>query len=196
MGDMLTLIEKAQRTFDQEEMQRQQDRLNKGEFTLDDFRNQMNQARRLGSFGKLLSLIPGMGQVTKLLGSMNLDADAEMDKFGGIIDSMTPEERRNPRIIEVSRRNRIAQGAGVQPHQVNELIKSFLPMQEMMKSMSTMSIAERMRTMNNLTKNLQNNPLSGNFTLPKKGTGKRLTTAEKAKAKKQREKELKKKKKK
>ncbi|MDR1491837.1 MAG: signal recognition particle protein [Planctomycetaceae bacterium] len=196
MGDMLTLIEQAQQKLDKDELKRQQERLEKGEFTLDDFRKQMLQARKLGTFGKLLSFMPGMGQVAKLMGSMNLDADQEMKKFGGIIDSMTLAERRNPRMIDQSRRTRIANGAGVQPSHVNELVKSFLPLAEMMKSMSGMGLQERIRTVSNLTKGLQSNPLGGSLALPKKGTGKRLSSADKAKAKKQREKELRKKRKK
>ncbi|MCL2347832.1 MAG: signal recognition particle protein [Planctomycetaceae bacterium] len=195
MGDMLTLIEQAQQKLDQEELKRQQERLEKGEFTLDDFRKQMAQASRLGSFGKLLGLIPGMGQMSKMMGSMNVDADGEMKKVGGIIDSMTREERRNPKVIDTSRRRRIAAGAGVEPHQVNELIKAFQPMADMMKSMAGMGIRDRMKAMGDLTKGLQSNPLGG-VAVPKKGTGKRLSSEDKAKAKKQREKELKKKKKK
>ena len=194
MGDMLSLIEQAQQKLDQDELKRQQERLEKGEFTLDDFRKQMMQAKRLGSFSKLLGLIPGMGQISKMMGDTNVDADDEMRKLGGIIDSMTKEERRNPKIIDQARRERIAKGAGVQPHQINELVKSFLPMADMMKSMAGMGMRDRMKMMSGMTQSLQNNPM-GMMAAPKKGTGKRLTTADKAKAKKLREKELKEKKK-
>jgi len=194
MGDMLTLIEQAQQKLDQEELKRQQERLEKGEFTLDDFRKQMSQAKRLGSMGKLLSFIPGMGQLGKMMGSMNVDADEEMKRVGGIIDSMTQEERRNPKVIDQSRRRRIAAGAGVEPHQVNDLIKSFLPMAEMMKNMATMGMGERMRATQEMMANFQKNPMGG-FNAAKKGTGKRLSNKEKTDAKKQREKEKKKKKK-
>ena len=195
MGDMLTLIEQAQQKFDQDELKRQQEQFEKGEFTLDDFRKQMLQTKQLGSIGKLMGFIPGMGQITKMMGNMDVDADNEMRKLGGIIDSMTLAERRNPKIIEHDRRERIAKGAGVQPHQVSELIKMFQPMAEMMKSMAGMGLRERMKAMSNLTQGLQNNPM-GMVSAPKKGTGKRLSSADKAKAKKEREKELKKKRKK
>ena len=195
MGDMLSLIEQAQQKFDQEELQRQQARLEKGEFTLDDFRKQMSQVKRLGSIGKLMSLIPGMGNITKMMGDMNVDGDDQMKTLGGIIDSMTPAERRNPKIIDHDRRERIAKGAGVAPHQISELIKMFLPMAEMMKSMAGMGMRDRMKAMSNLTQSVQKNPM-GMPAIPKKGTGKRLSNAEKAQAKKLREKELKKKRKK
>jgi signal recognition particle subunit SRP54 len=188
MGDMLTLIEQATEKLDQEALAQQEERLRKGEFTLDDFRSQMGQANRLGSFSKLLSFIPGMGQMTQMMDGMGTDADAEMRVLGGIIDSMTPEEKRNPKIIDNSRRRRIAAGAGVQPQQVNDLIKSFTPMAEMMKSMSSMNMKDRMTAMRQLTQTMQNNPMGGIKTV-KGNTGKRLTAKEKADAKKKRDKE-------
>ncbi len=195
MGDMLSLIEQATEKLDKEALEKQQERLAKGEFTLDDFRNQMGQAKRLGSFSKVLGLIPGMGQITKMMGSMNVDADDEMRRVGGIIDSMTAEEKRNPKVIDQSRRRRIAAGAGVQPNQVSDLIKAFLPMAEMMKSMSSMNMRDRMGAMQQLTQMMSNNPTAG-IQQVKKGTGKRLTTKEKEEARKKREKEKKKKEKK
>lgn len=194
MGDMLTLIEQAQQKLDQDELKRQQERLEKGEFTLDDFRRQMSQAKRLGSMGKLLSFIPGMGQIGKMMGSMNVDADEEMKRVGGIIDSMTAAEKKNPKIIDQARRRRIAAGAGVEPHQVNDLIKSFLPMAEMMKNMASMSAGGKIRAAQEMMQNFQKNPMGG-LNAAKKGTGKRLSAKDKAKAQKQRAKEKKKKKK-
>ncbi len=188
MGDMLSFIEQAQQKFDQEELAKTQARLEKGEFTLDDFRKQMSQLKRLGSVSKLLSFIPGMGGIGKMMGEMDVDADDQMRKFGGIIDSMTLEERRNPKAIDQSRRRRIAAGAGVEPHQISELVKTFLPMAEMMKSMSSMSTRDRMKAMQGLTQNVQQNPY-GTMQTQKVGTGKRLTAKEKAAAKKDREKE-------
>jgi len=188
MGDMLTLIEQASEKLDQEALAQQEERLRKGEFTLDDFRSQMGQASRLGSFSKLLSFIPGMGQMNQMMGDMDVDADEQMRVVGGIIDSMTAEEKRNPKIIDNSRRRRIAMGAGVQPQQVNDLIKSFTPMADMMKAMSSMNMKDRMSAMRQVTQMMQNNPMGG--IKPVKGnTGKRLTAKEKADARKQREKE-------
>ncbi|MDR1964540.1 MAG: signal recognition particle protein [Planctomycetaceae bacterium] len=191
MGDMLTLIEQAREKLDKEAIEKQQERLMKGEFTLDDFRSQMGQAKRLGSFSKLLSFIPGMGQFGKMMGDMNVDADGEMRRVGGIIDSMTPEEKRNPKIIDNSRRRRIAAGSGAQPQQISDLVKSFLPMAEMMKSMSSMNPRDRMAAVQQMTQAMSKNPTAG-ITPPKKGTGKRLTPQEKNEARKKREKEKKK----
>jgi signal recognition particle subunit SRP54 len=188
MGDMMTLIEQATEKLDQEALAKQEERLRKGEFTLDDFRIQMGQASRMGSFSKLLSFIPGMGQVKQMMEDEDVDADGQMKTVGGIIDSMTPEEKRNPKIIDNSRRRRIAAGAGVQPQQVNDLIKSFTPMAEMMKAMASGSMKERMSMMRQVTQMMQNNP-TGNIKAVKGNTGKRLTAKEKEEARKKREKE-------
>ena len=188
MGDVLTLIEQAAEKLDKEALAKQEERLRQGEFTLDDFRSQMGQAKRLGSFSKLLSFIPGMGQINQMMGEMDVDADSEMKVVGGIIDSMTPAEKRNPKIIDNSRRRRIAAGAGVQPQQVNDLIKSFTPMAEMMKAMAAGSMKDRMAGMQQMMRQMQSNP-TGNVKPVKGNTGKRLTAKEKADARKKREKD-------
>ncbi len=190
MGDMLTFIEQAQQKLDQEELAKAQANLEKGIFTLDDFRNQMGQAKRFGSLSKIMSLVPGMGHIGKMMGEMNVDADDELRRISGIIDSMTTAERRDPTIINPSRRRRIAAGAGVPPHQISELVKSFLPMAEMMKAMSSgkMSMRDRMKMMQGMTQQMQQNP-TGAIQAAKIGTGKRLTPKERAAAKKDREKE-------
>lgn len=192
MGDMMTLIEKAQQEFDQDEMQRQQERMQKGEFTLDDFLRMMSQTRRLGSIGKILSFLPGMDGLKGMLG--NVDADKEMNRVGGIIHSMTPEERRNPKIIDLSRRRRIAAGSGVEPNQVNDLIKQFNGMADMMKQMSGKGAAGRVGAMQDMMRQMQQNPANPNLGRTKGDTGKRLTAAEKAAQRKKREKMKKKKK--
>jgi len=188
MGDMLTLIEHASEKLDQEALAKQEARLRKGEFTLDDFRAQMGQASRMGSFSKLLSFIPGMGNVQQMMDDSDVDADEQMRTAGGIIDSMTAEEKRNPKIIDNSRRRRIAAGAGVLPQQVNDLIKSFTPMAEMMKAMASGNMKERMSMMRQMTQMMQNNP-TGDIKVAKGNTGKRLTAKEKADARKKREKD-------
>jgi signal recognition particle subunit SRP54 len=188
MGDVLTLVEQAQEKFDQEEMVRQEERLRKGQFTLDDFRRMMHQANRLGPLGKVMKLIPGMGELTKLMGDS--DHEGEMRRLGGMIDAMTPDERRNPsRLIDQSRRRRIAAGAGVEPAEVNALVKQFDAMADMMKAMTSMGPMDRMRKLNELQRGIANNPM-GTLTRQKAGTGKRLTTQEKARMKKEREKEM------
>ncbi len=195
MGDVLSLIEQASEKLDKEALEKQQKRLEKGEFTLDDFRNLTAQTKRLGSFSKIMGMIPGFGQFGKMMESAKIDADDEMRRVGGIIDSMTKAERKNPRIIDQTRRQRIATGAGVPPRQVSELVKNFLPMADMMKNFSTMNLRERMAAMQQMQQSLSN-PAAGLGGMPqtqKVGTGKRLTSKEKAAAKKKREKEKKRK---
>lgn len=188
MGDIVGLVEQAQREFDQEEMQRQEERLQKGEFTLDDFRKQMQQITKLGPMGKVLKKLPGMGGMSDVLDGADVEQD--MRRLFGIIDSMTADERRNPtRVIDQSRRRRIADGAGVAPNEVNDLIKQFDGMAAMMKQMAGKGIRERMRMAKELQNQAMANP-SGQLTKKKIGTGKRLTSKEKAKIKKQREKEI------
>ena len=187
MGDILTLVEQAHRKFDQEEMVKQQERLSKGVFTLEDFRHMLDQTKRMGPLDKIMGLIPGMGDMTKMMG--DVDAAGEMRRLGGIVDSMTPEERRNPtRLIDQSRRRRIAAGAGVEAHEVNKLVKEFEGMADMMKRMSGLGIRGRLQAAQQLSQTLMKNP---NAVLGKQkvGTGKRLTSQEKAKQKKLRERE-------
>src|SRR6476661_2577968 len=147
MGDVLTLVEQAQEKFDQDEMRRQEELLRKGEITLDTFRDMMRQVRRLGPLQKVLGMIPGMGGMKDLMNNFD---ESEIERFFGMIDSMTPDERRNPRVIDQSRRRRIAAGSGVEPHEVNELVKSFDGMASMMKEMSGMGMRDRMKKMQQL----------------------------------------------
>jgi len=187
MGDVLTLVEQAQQKFDQEEMAKQQARLRKGEFTLDDFKKMLSQTRKLGPLNKVLGMIPGLGSMSDMLGE--LDAEKDMNRLSGIINSMTPEERRNPsKTIDQSRRRRIAAGAGVEPHEVNELVKQFDGMADLMRRVSGMGLRDRMKTMQQLAKGGLLDP-GGRLSKQKKGTGKRLSPQERARLKKQREKE-------
>ncbi len=189
-GDLLSLVEKAQQEFDQDEMLRQEERLRKGEFTLEDFRQQLSQMTRLGPLQKVMGLIPGMGKLTEAMG--DVDPEEDMKRLFGIIDSMTPEERRSPKVIDQSRRRRIAAGAGVEPHEVNELVKQFDAMAQIMTSMAGKGMKERMQMVRQLQSGMVNG--AGSLARQKVGTGKRLSNAEKAKLKKQREKELRKRK--
>jgi signal recognition particle subunit SRP54 len=187
MGDIRSLVEQAQDKFDQDELRQQEEKLREGEFTLDDFKKMIGQTSKMGPLNKIIGLIPGMGGVTSMLG--DLDADGSMKRLVGIINAMTPAERRQPRrTIDQSRRRRIAEGAGVQPHEVNELVKQFEPMADLMKKMSKMGMMERMKAMNQLTQGGLMNP-GATLAKQKVGTGKRLTPAEKAKLRKEREKE-------
>jgi signal recognition particle subunit SRP54 len=191
-GDILTLVEKAQREFDQEEMLAQEERLKKGEFTLDDFRKQMSQISRLGPLQKVMGMIPGMGALMNQVEDM--DAEGDMKRLLGIIDSMTPEEKRNPlKTIDQGRRRRIAAGAGVEPHAVNDLVKQFGAMSQVMTSMAGKGMRDRMKMVRELQAGAMVNP-DGAMARKKLGGGKRLSNEEKAKLKKQREKELRKRK--
>jgi len=191
MGDIVSLFEQARQKFDQEELQKQQERLRQGEFTLDDFKKMLLQTTRLGPLQKVLSLIPGMGAMQQMMEAMGqTDLEGDLRRVVGIIDSMTLEERRDPSLIDQSRRRRIAAGAGVQPHEVNEVVKQFEPIARIMRQLSGMGMIARMRKMQELTRSGLFDP-TGRIRKEKIGTGKRLTTEEKKRLKKLREKEAK-----
>ncbi|MUH59548.1 signal recognition particle protein [Bifidobacterium canis] len=133
MGDILTLIEQAQREFDEEETRKAAEKMSQGEFGLDDFMAQLQQVRKLGSMKSLLGMIPGMAQHRKELEQFD---EREIDRTEAIIRSMTPEERRNPKIIDGSRRARIAAGSGVTVSAVNALLQRFEQASKMMKRMA------------------------------------------------------------
>ena len=134
MGDVLTLIEKAEATVDEEKALEMQQKLRKASFTFDDFLEQMEQVKKMGGLADMLSMIPGLGNQLK---GADLD-DSMMDRTASIIYSMTKEERATPEIINPSRRKRIADGAGVPISEVNKLCKQFQNQKKMMKQMSGM----------------------------------------------------------
>lgn len=132
MGDMMSLIEKAQSEMDQEEAQRAGQRLVSGEFDLEDFLSQMQQMKRLGPIGKLIEMVPGMN---KMAGDVDLsNAEKDMKRIEAIIQSMTTEERRKPKLLKASRKRRIAGGSGTSVQEVNMLLRQFQDMQQMMKT--------------------------------------------------------------
>jgi signal recognition particle subunit SRP54 len=134
MGDVLTAIEKAQEVMDQEQAMKVGQKLVKGEFDLEDFRDQLQQIKKMGSISQLLDMIPGM---SKMAGGMSPDVtDQQMKVIEAIIDSMTREERRHPRIVNASRKRRIARGSGTTVMEVNDLLSQFRQMQRMMKQLS------------------------------------------------------------
>jgi len=135
MGDMLTLIEQAEKTFDQEQALKAAQKLSGegGEFTLDDFLEQMQQVRKLGSLSKIMGMLPGMGQFRDQL--ENFD-DREIDRIQAIIHSMTPAERDNPKMIDGSRRARIAKGSGRTVSDVNQLVDRFFEARKMMQQLA------------------------------------------------------------
>lgn len=150
-GDVATLLETAQRVLDEDEMLRQQERMLKGKFGLDDFLKAMHQIKRMGSMKSLLKMIPGMGQISQVLDSVEgADPDKDVRRLEAMIQSMTVEERRNPDRIDRSRRTRIAQGSGTQPNDVGDLIKQFKMMSGMMQQMAGMGNKERMSKVQDL----------------------------------------------
>jgi signal recognition particle subunit SRP54 len=149
MGDVMTLIERAQSEMDQEEATKAGMRLMSGEFNLEDFLSQMQQIKKLGPIGKLMEMIPGMNQMAQ---DVDLTmADSELKRIEAIIYSMTPEERRNPKVLKASRKRRVAAGSGTTVQDVNALLKQFKEMQRMMKQMQS---GRGGRGLGNLTKML------------------------------------------
>ncbi|WP_442482366.1 signal recognition particle protein [Aeoliella sp. SH292] len=189
-GDILTLFETAQKEFDQEQMLAQEEKLKRGEFTLDDFRKQMAMIAKPGLMQKMLGMMPGMGQMRD---AMNQFDEGEMKGLFGIIDSMTAAEKSNTKLIDQSRRRRIAAGAGCEPHQVGELIKQYEAMAGVMTAMAGKGIRERMKMMGDLQSGLAQ---GGTLGKQKQNTGKRLSTSDKKNARKAREAALRKRKRK
>ncbi len=138
MGDVLSLIEKAQEAVDVDQAKKMAEAMKKNEFTLDMFLEQMKQVKKLGSLESILSMIPGMGKFAKQLEGVDLDGK-EVRRLEAIITSMTPKERRDPRIINGSRRQRIAKGCGQRVQDVNRLLKQFEESKKLMKTMQGMN---------------------------------------------------------
>jgi signal recognition particle subunit SRP54 len=133
MGDVLTLIEQAEKAFDADQAERMAAKVSKGEdFTLDDFLEQMQAVKKMGSLGKILGMLPGMGEMKAQLDQVD---DRELDRVAAIIQSMTPQERNDPKILNGSRRSRIAKGSGATVADVNSLVERFASAQKMMKQM-------------------------------------------------------------
>jgi signal recognition particle subunit SRP54 len=134
MGDVLSLVEKAQMAFDEDESNRINKQIRQNNFNLDDFYSQLQQIKKMGNIKDLMGMIPGMGKAVK-------DVDIDNDSFKpieAIIQSMTPKERQKPEILEVSRKKRIASGSGTSVQQINNLLKQFDDMRKMMKTMNKM----------------------------------------------------------
>jgi signal recognition particle subunit SRP54 len=139
MGDMLTLIEQAQKTFDQAEAEKMAEKLSGGlqNFTLEDFLEQLMAVRRMGPIGNLLGMMPGMGQMKEAISQVD---DKDLDRTAAIIRSMTPAERENPKIINGSRRLRIANGSGVRVNDVNQLVDRFFEARKMLGQLGGMGL--------------------------------------------------------
>lgn len=134
MGDITTLVERAQAQFDEEEAKKLEKKIRKNQFDFDDFKSQLQQIKKMGNIKDLLSMVPGVGKAIR-------DIDISDDAFKGveaIIDSMTPYERKNPQVIKGSRKSRIAKGSGKKPEEISQFFKQFDQMRKMMKKMNKM----------------------------------------------------------
>jgi signal recognition particle subunit SRP54 len=153
MGDVLTLIEKAQSAFDEKESVRLQEKFRKNEFTLDDFKNQLQQIKKMGSLESIMGLIPGMGKMMKQMQGTQ-PSDKELKRIEAIIDSMTRAERSNHSILNGSRRLRIANGSGTTVQEVNQLLKRFSEAQRVVKQLQKLGTKGVMRGMGKMGKGM------------------------------------------
>ena len=189
LGDILALVDTARQVVTEEQQRELEERIRAGEFTLDDFKNQLEAIAKPGLMKKLVGLMPGMGELASMMG----DADHEMDarRLIGIINSMTHDERRNPKLIDPSRRNRIARGSGVQTQEISQLVKQYEFVSPLMKAMAGKGMGGRMQALRELQQSGALDPgNSGRLPKMKGSTGKRLSAKEKSDLRKQRDKEM------
>jgi signal recognition particle subunit SRP54 len=184
-GDLAGLVDIAQRAFNEEAQKRAQEAIEKGQFTFDTFKDMLMQFQQPGLMMRMLQMM-GVGKELKEM-LEGEDTEGGMRRFIGIINSMTPAERKNPKLIDPSRRNRIARGAGVQAHEVSGLVKQFDMMAPMFKQMSSMGMGDRMKFAQQMQRSGMLNP-GAQFRMKKGDTGKRLTADERRKNQKLREK--------
>jgi signal recognition particle subunit SRP54 len=165
MGDVLSLIEKAEAALDEGEAEKLEEKLRKNQFTLDDFRSQLKTIKRMGPLQSVLGMIPGMSQIKEL--AENKPDEKQLGRVEAIISSMTPEERENDSIINGSRRKRIAAGSGTSVEEVNRLLKQFTEMRRVIKMIGQGGI--------NATRHMKNLPklAPGTQGFPQGGTGKK-----------------------
>ena len=143
MGDVVSLVERAQEQFDEEQARKLKKRLMKNEFNFNDFRDQINQVKKMGNLKDVASMIPGMG---KMLKNIDIPDDA-FKQTEAIIDSMTPAERESPEIINARRRERIAKGSGTSLAEVNRLLKQFEDTRRMMRTVAGGGLQKQMQRM-------------------------------------------------
>ena len=137
MGDVLSLIERAEAAIDQEDAERLEEKIRANEFTLEDFRDQLKTIRKMGPLEQIIGMLPGMGSIKAL--AENKPDEKQITRVEAIINSMTPDERRKQHIISGSRRKRIAKGSGTSVEEVNRLLKQFVQMQKMLKQLGGMA---------------------------------------------------------
>ena len=136
MGDMLTLVEKAQTTFDQQEAVKLEEKIRRATFDLEDFLGQLQQLKKMGPLSQVMEMIPGLSGLRGKMGAQEVDEN-DLGRIEAVIHSMTPEERRRPEIIGGSRRRRIARGSGTKPQDVNQLLNQFRQVQKLMRQMTS-----------------------------------------------------------
>lgn len=189
MGDIVAVAQEAHRIIDDKEREQLEARMASGQFTLEDFRGVLEKIAKPGLMQKMMGLMPGMGEISKMMAGA--DSDGEMRKMLGIIDSMTPTERRNPKTIDTLRRNRISRGAGVAPSLVSGLIKQFSIMAPMMQAMASGGGRDRAQMLQQMQQSMLGDPTMGGIKT-KKSTGSRLSTKDKQRMQKERERQLRK----
>jgi signal recognition particle subunit SRP54 len=181
-GDIMSLVGKVaevQAKLTEEERLEQQRKLEKGDFTLDDFRKQFEQMKQMGPMKELLGSMPGMSEMIP----EGEEPETAFQRIQGIIDSMTKEERRNPDVIDINRRRRIAAGSGTEPHEIKQFLTQFVQVREIMRKMAQMSIWERIKMVTGMSK--QGAFMPGAKVFNKKGdTGHRKSPKERAKERK------------
>jgi signal recognition particle subunit SRP54 len=165
----------VQSQLSQEEIEKQQAKLAKGDFTLDDFRKQFVQMQQMGGMKELIGQMPGMGDMIP----EGEDPEVAMRRIQGMIDSMTKEERRNPDVIDMSRRRRIAAGSGAEPHEIKQFLGQFDQVRTLMRQMASMSIFQRLKMVTGLSKMGMFQP-GAQMKGPKIGTGHRKSAKERA----------------
>jgi signal recognition particle subunit SRP54 len=139
MGDVLSLIEKAEEAVSAEDAEKLERKLRLDEFTLEDFRDQLRTIKKMGPLEQILGMLPGMGNIKELAANREKIDDKQLDRVEAIINSMTPHERRNHQLISGSRRKRIAKGSGTSVEEINRLLKQFVQMKKMLKQMGGMA---------------------------------------------------------
>ncbi len=150
MGDIIGLVTEAQQKVDADEAARLAAKMEKGQFTLDDFMAQMTQIKKLGPIGKVMGMIPGMGELTKQVNMNDGDVEKQMVHMRAIYDSMTHQERKKPDLLDSGRRRCVAAGAGVPLNEVGQMIKQFEGARDMMRAVGGMGMMGKMKLMKNL----------------------------------------------
>jgi signal recognition particle subunit SRP54 len=139
MGDVLSLIEKAEEAVSQEDAEKLERKIRQNDFTLEDFRDQLRTIKKMGPIEQIIGMLPGMGNLKELAATREKVDDKQLARVEAIINSMTAKERRNHQLLNGSRRKRIAKGSGTSVEEINRLLKQFVQMQKMLKQLGGMA---------------------------------------------------------